>query len=109
MSNTLFKLSGTLLLCLFVLAASKAPVESHFALEATDQIKQTDSLEGAWRLTGKNKPNGISTIKLVQDGYFTVAVYDEQNRKFIGTYGGTYSLTNDQLTENYEFSTFDAA
>ncbi|WP_162426733.1 membrane or secreted protein [Pontibacter pudoricolor] len=39
---------------------------------------------------------------------FTVAVYDEQNRRFIGTYGGTYSLANGHLTENYEFSTFDA-
>jgi hypothetical protein len=108
MRNTLIKLSGTLLLCLFILAAFRASVDSHFAFATTDQIKQTHSLEGAWRLTGKNKPNGISTIKLVQDGYFTVAVYDQQNRKFIGTYG-TYSLANGQLTENYEFSTFDAA
>jgi hypothetical protein len=108
MRNTVFKLTGTLLLCLFVLAAFRAPVMSRSALATTDQIKQTNSLEGAWRLTGKNKPDGISTIKLVQDGYFTVAVYDEQNMKFIGTYGGTYSLANGQLTENYEFSTIEA-
>ncbi|MBJ6118231.1 hypothetical protein JAO76_08515 [Pontibacter sp. BT310] len=71
MRDTLIKLFGTLLLCLFVLAAFRAPVDSH--------SKQTHSLEGAWHLTGNNKPNGISTIKLVQDGYFTVAVYDEHN------------------------------
>ncbi len=70
MRNTMFKLSGTLLLFLFALAAFRAPDISRHALAATGQIKQTDSLESAWRLTGKNKADGISTIKLVQDGYF---------------------------------------
>ncbi|MBB6610631.1 membrane or secreted protein [Pontibacter sp. Tf4] len=67
---------------------------------------QNQNLEGAWRLSGQ--ADGTTTIKLVQDGYFTVAVYDQKGKKFIGTYGGTYTITGNKLTEQYEFSTFDA-
>lgn len=72
---------------------------------------QETSLEGAWRLTstaGKGNQENLTTIKLVQDGFFTVAVYDRQSKKFVGTYGGTYTTTKGQLTEKYEFNTSDS-
>lgn len=45
---------------------------------------------------------------LVQDKYFTVAVYDLNNKKFLGTTGGTYTAIKDRLTIHHEFNTMDS-
>ncbi|WP_299824878.1 membrane or secreted protein [uncultured Pontibacter sp.] len=78
---------------------------------ATDTMQadaQEKMLEGAWQLSSKATP-GVTTVKLVQDGYFAVAIYNQDSKKFIGTYGGTYTASNGKLTHTYEFSTLDAA
>ncbi|NEM98451.1 membrane or secreted protein [Pontibacter sp. BT327] len=92
-----------------MLAGFKAPETIAKQVKAEQQT-QANSLEGAWRLTSKTKnaAETITTVKIVQDGFFTVAVFDERNKKFVGTYGGTYTIANGQLTEKYEFNTFDS-
>ena len=105
--NTLVACSIVAILGLVLSTSFKAPAPS-LHQPATAKVKmQTTNPEGVWRLTG-NKKESNSTIKIVQDGYFTVAVYDERNKKFIGTYGGTYTSANGRLTETYEFNTFDS-
>ncbi|WP_461489239.1 membrane or secreted protein [Pontibacter sp. HJ8] len=66
---------------------------------------QTNPLEGAWRMSdaGDN-----TIIMLIQDGYFTVAVYDLKDKKFLGTTGGTYTAINGKLTIQHEFNTMDS-
>ncbi|MBC5991894.1 membrane or secreted protein [Pontibacter sp. SD6] len=73
-------------------------------------ISQATSMEGAWRLEddAAGGKADVTAVKIVQDGYFTVTVYDQQARKFIGTYGGTFSNINGRLTGKYEFNTFDS-
>jgi hypothetical protein len=74
---------------------------------------QRASVEGAWQLssqTGKAEAGlaGATAVQIVQDGYFTVAYYDLKGKRFIGTYGGTYQLTNGQITVQHEFNTLDS-
>lgn len=71
---------------------------------------QTADLTGAWRLT--SRPDGplagATAVKIVTDGRFTVAYYDPAGKKFMGTYGGTYTRSGGQLTEKLDFNTFDS-
>ncbi|MFT2008001.1 membrane or secreted protein [Pontibacter sp. 13R65] len=77
------------------------------------QPKQATALEGAWRLSKGADANvktaaGETVIKLVADGFFSVAVFDKEQKKFLGTYGGSYSTSNGKLTETYDFHTLDS-
>ena len=76
-----------------------------------EQGNQTAAINGAWQLvsTGTGTPTDTITIKLVVDGFFTVASYDQANKRFYHTYGGTYNISNDNYTEHYEFSTIDSS
>lgn len=67
-------------------------------------------LVGAWRLTSKadGPLAGATAVKIVTDGRFTVAYYDQAGKKFVGTYGGTYTVAGGQLTEKLDFSTLDS-
>src|SRR6187397_2427877 len=59
------------------------------------------SLTGAW-----NAKNGSIDHTLVfQDGYFSYSIYDKANRKFIRTWGGTFSEAGGQAHANIEFDT----
>ncbi|MDX5483110.1 MAG: hypothetical protein LPK07_15635, partial [Hymenobacteraceae bacterium] len=109
--KAIFKNTGIAAIALLGLVAFTTPEHGQQKQQTANTKAQANNLEGAWRLTGtagKNKTAGITTIKLVQDGFFTVAVYDQQNKEFLGTYGGTYTTQNGQLTEQYEFNTFDS-
>jgi hypothetical protein len=80
---------------------------------AAQPAVQKGGVEGAWQLssqTGKVDAAlaGATAVKIVQDGYFTVAYYDKEGKQFMGTYGGTYTITNGQLTVQHEFNTFDS-
>lgn len=105
----LLKSVSVAVISLALLAGFKAP-ETIAKQDQAKQQTQASSVEGAWRLAGsaKNTVASITTIKIVQDGFFTVAVFDEQNKKFKGTYGGTYTITNGQLTQKLEFNTYDS-
>lgn len=59
------------------------------------------SLTGAW-----NAKNGTNDHVLVfQDGYFSYTIYDKANKKFIRTWGGTFSEAGGQVHANIEFDT----
>lgn len=92
---------------LVVLMGCTAPAASLRAQQTEEKQKnvQTENLEGAWEL---RQPDGATAVKLVQDGFFTVAAYDQAGKEFVGTYGGTYTLQNGKLTATYEFNTFDS-
>lgn len=81
-------------------------ITAHAVAQATD-------LEGAWRLIDPVRiekaaiPNATA-VKIMEDGYFSVAYYDEAGKKFLGTYGGTYKVSRGKISMKYEFNTFDS-
>ncbi len=61
------------------------------------------SVVGAWE-TGT--PGNRSTM-ICSDKHFSVAVYDVTNKKFIGTYGGSYSVQGERYYARVEFHTLN--
>lgn len=59
------------------------------------------SVIGAWGLNA----DGIDHVLVFQDGYFTFSRFDVAGKKFIHTFGGTYSEGGGQLHANIEFDT----
>ena len=59
------------------------------------------SLTGAWNA----KSGSIDHVVVFQDGYFSYIIYDKANKKFIRTWGGTFSEAGGQLHANIEFDT----
>lgn len=63
--------------------------------------KPQASLAGAWHAM-----NGTAEyVFIFQDGYFSCSVFDKQNKKFIRTWGGTFSESGGQLHATIEFDT----
>lgn len=59
------------------------------------------SLTGAWNA----KSGTVDHVLVFQDGYFSYSIYDKANKKFIRTWGGTFSESGGQLHANIEFDT----
>ncbi|HET9747115.1 MAG TPA: hypothetical protein VFP97_15475 [Chitinophagaceae bacterium] len=59
------------------------------------------NLTGAW--SAKN--GSIDHVLIFQDGYFSYSVYDKVNRKFIRSWGGTFTESGGQMHANIEFDT----
>ncbi|WP_299759466.1 membrane or secreted protein [uncultured Pontibacter sp.] len=80
----------------------------------TQHQQQTELLKGSWQLTTgaarfTQLPAGATAVATLEDGYFTVAYFDKSNKEFLGTYGGTYTLGDNTLTQHYEYNTLDTA
>lgn len=58
------------------------------------------SLIGAWEYVSKDN---VRSVVIFSEGYQVIAQYDASSGAFIGTNGGSWSLTNDQMTEVIEF------
>jgi len=63
--------------------------------------KTQTSVNGAWHA----KRGTIDYVFIFQDGYFSCSVFDKENKKFIRTYGGTFSESGGQMHANIEFDT----
>ncbi|WP_345156494.1 membrane or secreted protein [Pontibacter saemangeumensis] len=80
---------------------------------AIEHVQQAE-LAGAWRLASgtaefASLPEGATAVAMLEDGYFTVAYFSPTAKKFIGTYGGTYTASNGNMTLNFEYNTLDNA
>lgn len=64
-------------------------------------VSQGQSLTGAW------EHKGAATIntRIYAGNYFAEAEYDLNGKLFIGTYGGTFAIAGDEITETIEFDT----
>jgi hypothetical protein len=69
------------------------------AAMATAFYKPQSSITGAWH----SQNGSIENIVVFQDGYFSYSIFDKANKKFIRTYGGTFSEAGGQLHVNSEF------
>ncbi|WP_241738984.1 membrane or secreted protein [Pontibacter beigongshangensis] len=107
-----------LCLCLVLLMGFTMPEKETVAtpdnlLTTQQSTKAATALEGAWKLSNRTGNNGKATagetaVKLVADGFFSVAIYDKEQKNFKGTYGGTYTVENGRLIEKFEFNTLDS-
>lgn len=71
-----------------------------FAFRANKQLN-ANKTEGAWQLVN----NSEEQVLLFMDGYFTHTTYDKVGKRFMQTRGGSYSVTDNKLTVQYEFDT----
>jgi hypothetical protein len=59
------------------------------------------TLTGAWELKGTESAES----RIYAGNFFSVAIYNLEGKQFVGTYGGKYAVSGDQLTETIEFDT----
>src|SRR5688572_26558195 len=60
-------------------------------------------LNGTWQLQGSDDQE----IAMFSDGYVMITSYNKQNKKISQTFGGTYTLNNNELTILQEFNSTD--
>jgi hypothetical protein len=58
---------------------------------------------GAW----STNIDGNTATMICSESFFSVAIYNAAEKKFIGTYGGKYTLANKEVTFLEEFNTLD--
>ncbi|MBD1396405.1 membrane or secreted protein [Pontibacter sp. JH31] len=86
-------------------AGANATASTQITPAAQNKAQQATELEGAWRTTDGQ---GNEVIMLVQDGFFTIARFNQQNKEFLGTTGGTFTASNGKFEAKYEFNTLDS-
>ncbi|MDX5418081.1 MAG: membrane or secreted protein [Hymenobacteraceae bacterium] len=73
--------------------------------QTTGSAQQESQLEGAWQTTDGQ---GNEVVMLVQDGFMTMARFNQHSKKFLDTTGGTYTASNGKFEVRYEFNTLDS-
>jgi len=61
----------------------------------------SQSLTGAW----EHQENSLVDSYIYASGFFSVARYNTENKEFVSTYGGKFSVKDGKLTETVEFDT----
>ncbi|HRG08883.1 MAG TPA: hypothetical protein PLJ08_09920, partial [Cyclobacteriaceae bacterium] len=60
-------------------------------------------ITGAWQAgTEENL-----MVMIVADKFYSVAVYNQKDKSYIGTYGGTYRIEKDEFISMNEFNTLN--
>lgn len=72
-----------------------------FSAIMTMAVAQDKSLIGAWEAKDQDQTRMITYVP----GFFSVAIYNVADKKFIGTYGGKYSVGQGEITEKIEYDT----
>jgi hypothetical protein len=86
-------------------SSAGSTVATQTAGSPPNTAQQATALEGAWRTTDGQ---GNEVVMLVQDGFITFALFNQQNKQFLGTTGGTYTASNGRFEIKYEFNTIDS-
>ncbi|MCP9235445.1 hypothetical protein [Lewinella sp. JB7] len=61
-------------------------------------------LTGAWESTSLGDDGATNTLSMIiQDGYFAMTAYNEDEKKFIATLGGSYDVSENSFDVTYEF------
>lgn len=62
-------------------------------------LQKAETITGAWY----SKSGTTENVFIFEDGYFSHTIFDKQNKKFITTHGGTFTIAGGQLNVNIEF------
>lgn len=68
---------------------------------ATGFYTVQSSVTGAWHASN----GSVEQVLVFQDGYFSCSIFDKTNKKFIRTFGGSFTEAGGQLHVNMEFDT----
>lgn len=74
-----------------------------FTSFTTTSLQNQVKVEGAWH----SQEDAIEQTLLLSDGYFMHSVFDQVNKKFIQSRGGTYSISGKNIIVKIEFNTSD--
>ncbi|MBR9855403.1 MAG: membrane or secreted protein [Algicola sp.] len=67
-------------------------------------VAKAQSLEGAWSTIASNdEGTQVEYVLVLTDGFFSEAIFEKENGKFIGTKGGSYSSSDNALIFLFEF------
>lgn len=81
-----------------------------FALLFGWAILRSQSPEGAWETSLKNEKGiNIHHVIIISDGHIAEAFFEKETGAFIGTWGGTCKVQNNNLDCTYEFASFDSS
>lgn len=70
----------------------------------TNKKKNSQAIQGAWRYTeGKEQ-----TVIIITPNIFSSATYNLEEKKFIASYGGSWTMTGNQLTLKTEWNSTDS-
>lgn len=83
---------------IIVLFSTFSIAETH-PFRETDLVVEAGKLKGAWRYEG----SGNESTMICSGKYFSVASYDVETKKFIGTYGGSFRLNGTSFIALIEF------
>ncbi len=69
-----------------------------------------NELLGSWETTFINDSTGIeiAAVAIVTDGYFSDAWYNLEEKVFVGTFGGSWKLEENEVALTFEFNTIDS-
>ena len=75
----------------------------------TGPILLSQNLHGAWTFTETSDDGEeVEHILILTGDFFSEAFYEKTYGKFLGTKGGSYTLTDESIEFTYEFSTQDS-
>lgn len=102
----------TLLLALLSTLALAAVLSMGFRSQTVMTDAEIEAeLQGAWRMVLRNgavmEDLQLEMVKIIQDGYFMFAFYQEATQSFYSAGGGTYTVRDGQYREDIRFHTID--
>ena len=111
-SNLMEVLIPVLAVILFTACQSGNTREQTAASESDDApvvpIDHTDAIQGAWTTDYTNdEGEEVQIMAIVVDGYIAGTFYNEAEKRFDGTLGGSWSIEDDKFSLNFEFNTMD--
>lgn len=92
---------------LILLMAFTIPEKAEREKEETAFAPQSKDYTGAWKLVSPSE-KGSHAIRIIADGYFSVAYFDKDEKKFWGTYGGRLASVKGKMEEVIEFDSWDS-
>ncbi len=102
-------LASVLTVIIFSACQNSKPKEQ--ASESTtpvEEVDYTDEIQGAWTATYSNDAGEqVQIMTIVVDGYIAETFYNEGEKRFDGTLGGSWTVDGNQFSLTYEFHTMD--
>ena len=72
----------------------------------TGPMLLAQNILGAWSATGSGDDGQeVEHVLILTDDFFSEAFFEKADGKFLGTKGGTYTVTDEKIDFTYEFST----
>ncbi len=103
-------LTGVVLLIVFTSLFYQGQYHQNLFIDSSEKSLP---MNGAWKLVSESQsqsevPSGATAIMILSDGRFSVAYFDREGKQFLGTYGGTFTITGNRYIESYDFNTWDS-